>query len=99
MQITVQLPDTEWQVTAASTDTVTLRMRPEVLLFTAPANMPNGETVEIILTHGGYAGSLLCCSVKIAHPLVGNLAGFMVSLTDIQQRVVLDLLNRLGVAA
>lgn len=99
MQITVQLPDTEWQVTAASTDTVTLRMRKEVLIFTAPATMPEGETVEIILSHGGYVGSLLCCSVKIAHPLVGNLAGFMVSLTDLQQRVVIDLLDSIGVAA
>lgn len=99
MKITVQLPDTEWQVTAASTDTVTLRMRKEVLIFTAPANMPEGETVEVILSHGGYVGSLFHCSVKIAHPLVGNLAGFMVSLTDIQQRVVLGLLGRLGVAA
>lgn len=99
MEIAVQLPDTDWQVTAASTDTVTLRMRPEVLLFTAPANMPEGETVEIILNHGGYVGSLLCCSVKIAHPMVGKLAGFKIGLTDIQQRVVLDLLNRLGVAA
>ena len=99
MEITVQLPDTEWQVTAASTDTVTLRLRPEVLLFTAPADLPDGETVEIILSHGGYVGSLLCCGVKIAHPLVGKLAGFIIALNDQQRRVVIDLLDSMGVAA
>lgn len=97
MEITVQIP--EWQVIAASPNTVTLRLRPEVLLFTAPADMPDGESVEVILSHGGYAGSLLHCSVIQAHPLVGNLAGFKIGLTDIQQRVVLDLLDSMGVAA
>lgn len=97
MEITVQIP--EWQVIAASTDTVTLRLRPEVLLFTAPADLPDGESVEIILSHGGYAGSLLHCSVLQAHPLAARLSGFIIALNDRQRRVVIDLLDSMGVAA
>ena len=97
MEITVQIP--EWQVIAASTDTVTLRLNPDVLLFTAPADLPDGETVEVVLSHGGYAGSLLHCSVLQAHPLAERLRGFIIALNDRQRRVVVDLLDRMGVAA
>ena len=97
MEITVQIP--EWQVIAASTDTVTLRLRPEILTFTAPADLPDGETVEVVLSHGGYAGSLLHCSVLQAHPLAERLRGFIIALNDRQRRVVVDLLDRMGVAA
>lgn len=97
MEITVQLND--WQVIAASTETVTLRLNPDVLTFTAPADLPDGESVELVLSHGGYAGSLLHCSVLQAHPLAERLRGFIIALNDRQRRVVVDLLNRLGVAA
>ena len=97
MEITVQIP--EWQVIAASTDTVTLRLNPDVLLFTAPADLPDGETVEVVLSHGGYAGSLLHCSVLNAHPLAARLSGFIIALDDRQRRVAMDLLDRMGVAA
>lgn len=97
MEITVQLND--WQVIAASTETVTLRLNPDVLTFTAPADLPDGESVELVLSHGGYAGSLLHCSVLQAHPLAERLRGFIIALNDRQRRVVVDLLDRLGVAA
>lgn len=97
MEISVQIP--EWQVIAASPDTVTLRLRPEILTFTAPADLPEGESVEIILSHGGYAGSLLHCSVLQAHPLAARLSGFIIALNDRQRRVVIDLLDSMGVAA
>ena len=97
MEITVQIP--EWQVIAASTDTVTLRLRPEILTFTAPADLPDGETVEVVLSHGGYAGSLLHCSVLQAHPLAARLSGFIIALNDRQRRVAMDLLDQIGVAA
>ena len=97
MEITVQIP--EWQVIAASTDTVTLRLRPEILTFTAPADLPDGETVEVVLSHGGYSGSLLHCSVMNAHPLAERLRGFIIALNDRQRRVVIDLLDSMGVAA
>lgn len=97
MEITVQLND--WQVIAASTDTVTLRLNPDILTFTAPADLPDGESVEIILSHGGYAGSLLHCSVLQAHPLAERLSGFIIALNDRQRRVVIDLLDSMGVAA
>ena len=97
MEITVQLND--WQVIAASTDTVTLRLNPDILTFTAPADLPEGESVEIILSHGGYAGSLLHCSVLQAHPLAARLSGFIIALNDRQRRVVIDLLDSMGVAA
>ena len=97
MEITVQIP--EWQVIAASTDTVTLRLRPEILTFTAPADLPDGETVEVVLSHGGYAGSLLHCSVLNAHPLAARLSGFIIALDDRQRRVAMDLLDSMGVAA
>ena len=97
MEISVQIP--EWQVIAASTDTVTLRLRPEILTFTAPADLPDGETVEVVLSHGGYAGSLLHCSVLNAHPLAARLSGFIIALDDRQRRVAMDLLDRMGVAA
>ena len=97
MEISVQIP--EWQVIAASESTVTLRLRPEILTFTAPADLPDGETVEVVLSHGGYAGSLLHCSVLQAHPLAARLSGFIIALNDRQRRVVVDLLDRMGVAA
>ena len=97
MEITVQIP--EWQVIAASESTVTLRLNPDVLLFTAPADLPDGETVEVVLNHGGYAGSLLHCSVLNAHPLAARLSGFIIALNDRQRRVAMDLLNQIGVAA
>lgn len=97
MEITVQIP--EWQVIAASTDSVTLRLNPDVLTFTAPADLPDGETVEVVLSHGGYAGSLLHCSVLNAHPLAARLVGFIIALDDRQIRVAMDLLDSMGVAA
>ena len=97
MEITVQIP--EWQVIAASESTVTLRLNPDVLLFTAPADLPDGETVEVVLSHGGYAGSLLHCSVLNAHPLAARLSGFIIALDDRQRRVAMDLLDSMGVAA
>ena len=97
MEITVQIP--EWQVIAASESTVTLRLNPDVLLFTAPADLPDGETVEVVLSHGGYAGSLLHCSVLNAHPLAARLSGFIIALDDRQRRVAMDLLDLMGVAA
>ena len=97
MEITVQIP--EWQVIAASESTVTLRLNPDVLLFTAPADLPDGETVEVVLSHGGYAGSLLHCSVLQAHPLAERLRGFIIALNDRQIRVAMDLLDSMGVAA
>lgn len=97
MEITVQIP--EWQVIAASPDTVTLRLNPDILTFTAPADLPDGESVEIILNHGGYVGSLLHCSVLQAHPLAARLVGFIIALNDRQRRVVIDLLDSMGVAA
>ena len=97
MEISVQIP--EWQVIAASESTVTLRLRPEILTFTAPADLPEGESVEIILSHGGYAGSLLHCSVINAHPLAERLRGFIIALNDRQIRVAVDLLDSMGVAA
>ena len=97
MEITVQIP--EWQVIAASESTVTLRLRPEILTFTAPADLPDGETVEVVLSHGGYAGSLLHCSVLNAHPLAARLSGFIIALDDRQRRVAMDLLDSMGVAA
>lgn len=97
MEITIQLA--YWQVIAASESTVTLRLDPEVLSFTAPADLPEGESVEIILSHGGYAGSLLHCSVLQAHPLAARLSGFIIALNDRQRRVVIDLLDSMGVAA
>ena len=97
MEITVQLND--WQVIAASESTVTLRLRPEILTFTAPADLPEGESVEIILSHGGYAGSLLHCSVLHAHPLAERLRGFIIALNDTQRRVAVDLLDSVGAAA
>jgi len=97
MEITVQIP--EWQVIAASESTVTLRLNPDVLLFTAPADLPDGETVEVVLSHGGYAGSLLHCSVLNAHPLAARLSGFIIALDDRQIRVAMDLLDSMGVAA
>ena len=97
MEISVQIP--EWQVIAASESTVTLRLRPEILTFTAPADLPDGETVEVVLSHGGYAGSLLHCSVLNAHPLAARLSGFIIALNDRQIRVAMDLLDRMGVAA
>ncbi len=97
MEITVQLND--WQVIAASTDTVTLRLNPDVLTFTAPADLQDGESVELVLSHGGYAGSLLHCSVLNAHPLAERLRGFIIALNDTQRRVAVDLLDSMGVAA
>ena len=97
MEITVTLQD--WQVIAASQNTVTLRLRPEILIFTAPADLPDGESVEVVLSHGGYAGSLLHCSVLQAHPLASKLAGFIIALNDTQRRAVIDLLDSMGVAA
>ena len=97
MEISVQIP--EWQVIAASESTVTLRLRPEILTFTAPADLPDGETVEVVLSHGGYAGSLLHCSVLNAHPLAARLSGFIIALNDRQIRVAMDLLDSMGVAA
>lgn len=97
MEITVQIP--EWQVIAVSTDTVTLRLNPDVLTFTAPADMPDGETVEVVLSHGGYSGSLLHCSVLNAHPLASKLAGFIIALNDQQRHAVVAILDSMGVAA
>ena len=97
MEITIQIQD--WQVIAASTDTVTLRLNPDVLTFTAPADMPEGESVEVVLSHGGYAGSRLHCSVLQAHPLAARLSGFIIALNDRQRRVAVDLLDQIGVAA
>ena len=97
MEITIQIQD--WQVIAASESTVTLRLNPDILTFTAPADLPEGESVEIILSHGGYAGSLLHCSVLQVHPLAERLRGFIIALNDRQRRVVIDLLNSMGVAA
>lgn len=97
MEITVQIP--EWQVIAASESTVTLRLNPDVLTFTAPADMPDGESVEVILSHGGYAGSLLHCSVLNAHPLASKLAGFIIALNDQQRHAVVAILDSMGVAA
>lgn len=97
MEITVQLND--WQVIAASTDTVTLRLNPDVLTFTAPADLPEGESVELVLSHGGYAGSLLHCSVLQAHPLAARLSGFIIALNDTQRHAVVAILNSMGVAA
>lgn len=97
MEITVQIP--EWQVIAVSTDTVTLRLNPDVLTFTAPADLPEGESVEVILSHGGYAGSLLHCSVLNAHPLASKLAGFIIALNDTQRHTVVSILDSMGVAA
>lgn len=97
MDITIEIQN--WQVIAASESTVTLRLNPDVLTFTAPADLPEGESVEIILSHGGYAGSLLHCSVLNAHPLAERLRGFIIALNDRQRRVAMDLLDRMGVAA
>ena len=97
MEITVQIP--EWQVIAVSTDSVTLRLNPDVLTFTAPADLPEGESVEVILSHGGYAGSLLHCSVLNAHPLASKLAGFIIALNDQQRHAVVAILDSMGVAA
>ena len=97
MEITIQIQD--WQVIAASESTVTLRLNPDILTFTAPADLPDGESVEIILSHGGYVGSLLHCSVLQAHPLAARLSGFIIALNDRQRRVAMDLLGRVGVAA
>lgn len=97
MEITIEIQN--WQVIAASESTVTLRLNPDVLTFTAPADLPEGESVEIILSHGGYAGSLLHCSVLNAHPLAERLRGFIIALNDRQIRVAMGLLDQIGVAA
>ncbi len=97
MEITIEIQN--WQVIAASESTVTLRLNPDVLTFTAPADLPDGESVELVLSHGGYAGSLLHCSVLQAHPLADRLRGFIIALNDRQRRVVVDLLDQIGVSA
>lgn len=97
MEITVQLND--WQVIAASESTVTLRLNPDILTFTAPVDLPEDESVELVLSHGGYVGSLLHCSVLQAHPLAARLSGFIIALNDRQRRVAMDLLSQIGVAA